>query len=150
MNLELKPLINESDVNLFIDYKLKEIKYHQYYANLIGLNDEKVNTYSSKDAVRNIGKENYFQNLICVNDEIVGIVEYCLMKSEIDEKEIIYLKNIYINEENRHKGYAEKVLNFIKDKNNKRIELECWYNIPAKNLYKKLGMKEIKTRYMWE
>ena len=33
---------------------------------------------------------------------------------------------------------------------NYRIELECWYEMPANNLYKSLGMRKIKTRYMMD
>ena len=54
---------------------------------------------------------------------------------------------IYIDNNFRGKGVAKEVIKLIKALNY-RIELECWYGIPANNLYKSLGMKEIKTRYM--
>lgn len=41
----------------------------------------------------------------------------------------------------------KKVIESLR-KLNYRIELECWYGMPVNNLYKSLGMKEIKTRYM--
>ena len=57
------------------------------------------------------------------------------------------IKNIYIDNNFRGKGVGKEVIKLIKTLNY-RIELECWYEIPANNLYKSLGMKEIKTRYM--
>ena len=46
-------------------------------------------------------------------------------------------------------GLGKKVINELR-KMQYRIELECWYNMPANDLYKSLGAKEIKTRYMFD
>ena len=85
--------------------------------------------------------------MIQIENKTVGIIEYQITKSDIDQKKILYIKNIYIDNNFRGKGVGKEVIKLIKALNY-RIELECWYGIPANNLYKSLGMKEIKTRYM--
>ncbi len=145
----LKQAQNDKDIEQFGKYKLALIKEHQYYANKLGLYDIVVDNYNIDDALKHIGEKNYFQFLIIENNESVGIVEYKIMKSEIDNKEILYLKNIYIEKKYRGIGLGRKVLNELK-KLNYRIELECWYGMPANNFYKSFGCKELKTRYMFE
>ena len=81
------------------------------------------------------------------NKQSIGIVEYKIENSEIDSKEILYLKDIYIKKEFRGRGLGREVLNELK-KLKYRIELECWYGMPANNFYKSFGFKELKTRYM--
>ena len=76
-------------------------------------------------------------------------MEYKIEKSEIDNKEILYLKNIFIKEEYRGKGFGKKVINELK-KLNYRIELECWYGMPANKFYQELGFENLKTRYMFK
>lgn len=77
------------------------------------------------------------------------MIEYQIITSDIDKKKILYIKYIYIEQRFRRKGIGKEVINLLK-KLNYRIELECWYDMPANDLYKSLGMKEIKTRYMME
>ena len=69
------------------------------------------------NAIRHIGEKDYHQFLILEENETVGIVEYIFLKSEIDNKEIIYLKNIYIKKEYRGKGIGKKVINELKQFN---------------------------------
>ena len=57
---------------------------------------------------------------------------------------------MFIDKNYRNMGIGTRVLNKLKEKLNYRIELECWYGMPANELYKKLGMKQIKTRYVWK
>ena len=144
----LKRLEFDSDIRVFGNYILTLIKYHQEYANKIGLFDKVVDSYTYKDAIRHIGEDGYHQYLIVDEDRvIVGALEYKHCRSEIDDKDIIYLKKLYIIEEYRGKGIATEVINHLKKKGY-RIELECWYGIPANEFYKSLGASEIKTRYM--
>ena len=106
-----------------------------------------VDKYNINDALRHIGQKNYYQFLIIDNKQSIGMVEYKIENSEIDNKEILYLKDIYIKKEFRGRGLGRVVLNELK-KLKHRIELECWYGMPANNFYKSFGFKQLKTRYM--
>lgn len=143
----LKKLENQEEINEFGRYKVELIKEHQYYANNLGLYDMVVDKYNINDALRHIEQKNYYQFLIMNNKQSIGIVEYKIENSEIDSKEILYLKDIYIKKEFRGRGLGREVLNELK-KLKYRIELECWYGMPANNFYKSFGFKELKTRYM--
>lgn len=145
----LKKVEEKNDIQTFGKYKVDLIKYHQQYANKLGLFDEVVEKYDFNDAIKNVGKDGFYQFLIMNNDKEVGILEYQITKSDIDKKDIIYIKNIYIEESYRGMGLGKKVINELR-KMQYRIELECWYNMPANDLYKSLGAKEIKTRYMFD
>ncbi len=145
----LKPVKSEEDIKKYGNYKVELVKYHQQYANKIGLFDKVVDSYDYNRAIRHIGENNFFQFFIQIENEKVGILEYQITISDIDKKEILYLKNLYIFEQFRGKGIGKEIINILK-KLNYRIELECWYGIPAKKLYQSLGMKEIKIRYMIE
>ena len=143
----LKKLEDQEEINEFGRYKVELIKEHQYYANNLGLYDMVVDKYNINDALRHIEQKNYYQFLIMNNKQSIGIVEYKIENSEIDSKEILYLKDIYIKKEFRGRGLGREVLNELK-KLKYRIELECWYGMPANNFYKSFGFKELKTRYM--
>lgn len=145
----LKEVKTEQEIKLFGKYKVDLIKYHQQYANKLGLQDQMVDKYNYNDAIRHIGEKNYYQFLIINNDKGVGILEYQITKSDIDKKDIIYIKNIYIEESFRGMGLGKKVINELR-KIQYKIELECWYGMPLNELYKSLGAKEIKTRYILE
>ncbi len=150
MNINLRKVETKDDIDLFANYKLDLIKSHEYYAEKLELVDKKVNSYSKEDAIRNIGKEDFYQFIINYNNIDVGFIEYDIEISDIDSKEIVYIKNMFINNDYRHVGIGTEVLNNLKENTKSRIELECWYDMPANELYKKLGMKQIKTRYVWK
>ena len=143
----LKKVQNYNETEEFGKYKMDLIKEHQYYANKLGLYDMVVDKYNINDALRHIGQKNYYQFLIMHDNQSIGMVEYKIEKSEIDNGDILYLKDIYIKKEFRGIGFGRKVFNVLK-KLKYRIELECWYSMPANNFYKSLGGKELKTRYM--
>lgn len=142
----LKELKLEQDIEKFGKYKIELIKEHQHFANNLGLYDKVVDKYNINDALRNIGKKDFYQFLIINDEQVVGILEYKIENSNIDDMKIIYIKDIYILKEFRGKGLGKKVLNDLKNLNY-RIELECWYGMPANDFYKSLGFKELKTRY---
>lgn len=145
----LKEVKTESEIQKFGKYKVDLIKYHQQYANNIGLFDSVVDKYKFDDAVRNIGKKGYYQFLIINDNEPVGILEYQITKSEIDNNDILYIKSIYIEEIYRGLGLGKQVIAELR-KMKYRVEFECWYDMPSNELYRSLGAKEIKTRYMFD
>ena len=92
----LKKVQNYNETEEFGKYKMDLIKEHQYYANKLGLYDMVVDKYNINDALRHIGKKNYYQFLIMHDNQSIGMVEYKIEKSEIDNRDILYLKDIYI------------------------------------------------------
>ena len=150
MNINLRKVETKDDIDLFANYKLDLIKSHESYAQEIGLIDNKVNSYTKEDAIRNINKEDFYQFIINFNNIDIGFIEYNIEISDIDLEKIIYIKNIFIDNNYSNMGIGTMVLNKLKVKLNYIIDLECWYGMPANELYKKLGMKQIKTRYVWK
>lgn len=143
----IKKVETREDIKQFGEYKVQLIKYHQQYANLLGLQDNAVEKYSYESAVRNVGKPDYHQFLIMDKTDPVGILEYQITNSDIDGAPILYLKNIYITASARGNGIGTRIVTGLKELGY-RIELECWYGMPSNRLYKELGAKEIKTRYV--
>ena len=76
------------------------------------------------------------------NNKLIGFIH---IQDLIDEIDII---NIVISEENRRKGYASKLIEYVINyANNKKIILEVSdQNINAINLYKKYNFIEINRR----
>ena len=72
----LKKVEEKNDIQTFGKYKVDLIKYHQQYANKLGLFDEVVEKYDFNDAIKNVGKDGFYQFLIMNNDKEVGILEY--------------------------------------------------------------------------
>lgn len=143
----LEKLRTEENIEVFAKYKQDLIKLHQEYANKIGLFDSKVDNYKQEDTLKHLNKKNYYQFLIKEDEKNIGVLEYKITKSDIDNNKIIYIKFLYIIEEFRKKGIGKKIIKELQKKNY-RIELECWYEMPANYFYETLGMKKIKTRYV--
>lgn len=104
-----KRLEFDSDIQVFGNYILDLIKYHQKYANKLGLFDKVVDLYTYENAIRHIGEERYHQYLIVHKGIEVGAIEYKHCRSEIDGESIIYIGKLYISEEYRGKGIAKEV-----------------------------------------
>ena len=145
----LQKLKTEEDIEIFVKYKVDLIKLHQEYAKKLGLFDNKVDTYNKDDAIKHLNAKNYYQFLIREDNKDIGILEYKITKSDIDNSKILYINVLYIIEEHRKSGIGKKIIKELQKKNY-RIELECWYEMPANYFYETLGMKKIKTRYMLE
>lgn len=143
----LKKVETNDDIKQFGKLKVELIKYHQQYANHLGLQDEIVEKYSYEDAVRNVGKPDYCQFLIMDKDNPIGIMEYQFVDSDIDSTKILYLKNMYVKASKRGKGVGTQIITELK-KLGYRIELKCWYGMPSNRMYRNLGAKEVKTHYM--
>ena len=145
----LQKLRTKEDVELFAKYKVDLIKLHQEYANKLGLFDNIVDKYNKEDALKHLNVKNYYQFLIKEDNKDIGILEYKITKSDIDNSKILYINDLYIIEEYRKSGIGKKIIKELQNKHY-RIELECWYEMPANYFYEDLGMKKIKTRYMLE
>lgn len=150
MNINLRKVVAGSDVDLFAKYKVALMKSHQKYANQLGLLDRVVDRYQEVDAIEYIGKDHFYQYIIQYDSQDVGIIEYQIDHSEIDDEKIIYINHLFVDSKYRNMGIGKEVLFMIKNQTDYRIELECWYGMPANKLYLNLGMEAIKTRYIWK
>lgn len=131
--------------------KLKHagVSLHQHLAARCGLRDVIAEKYNLKDALNYIDTPGYIQCFIKKGNHSLGIVEYMHGKSEVDGGKMLYLNMIYIRPADRGKGVGTKVLfqlQKLSRQKGERLELECWYENPAKSLYERMGFKPIKTR----
>ena len=147
MNFMLIPVMTKEQLQLFGNYYVLCIKYHQQYANQLGLQDQVVEHYTFEQAISHIGQDNYFEYLIMYQDQYVGAVEVHTEISNIDNATILFLDFIYVDEDFRKKGILTSTLEELKKLGYARIELECWYDLPATLAYENLGMKKLLTRY---
>ncbi len=150
MDLNLRKVTSNKDIALFVKYKVLLIKYHQQYANALGLVDKIVEKYNEKDAKKHIGENNFFQYIIEFENNDAGILEYSIKTSDIDNKSILYIKNVFIDSKYRGFGIGKEVLLKIRNETDFRIELECWYGMPANELYKKFRNEGIKDKIYLE
>lgn len=147
--VKLKQIESNKEKEIFIELKLELVKLHQEYASKLGIFDQVVDKYDYRDAMRHFGEKGFFQFLIKMDWEIIGILEYQVTTSDIDNQKIVYIKKLYIKEGYQGKGYSRIVMEEVK-KLGYRIELECWYEMPANDVYKALGMHQMKTRYIYK
>jgi GNAT superfamily N-acetyltransferase len=139
--------VTENTLNTFAELKVSLIKYHVQYARELGFEDEASKKYDCTDAVKHFRREGYSQYLIKQNRSVIGILEIKKSKSSMDpSQECLMVENIYFLEGYRGKGYLTEIVTMLKKKN-RTIELECYYELPAHNVYQKLGFKRFKTRY---
>lgn len=160
----------KQDIKEFATMKIACIKYHKEFAEKLGLDDKVVFNYSELQALQNLDDPSHHHYLIKNDDGInVAAIHMKNSVSAIDEEQITYIKFIYVDPGYRGKGYASEILEKVKDQSlipkfrdkgycdllekakarSSRIELECWYGMPANDIYIKLGFKELKTRYMY-
>ena len=74
MNISLKEVNSNNDIKIFEEYKVELIKFHQEYAEKLGLFDKVVDNYNFNDAIRHIKQKGYFQFLIQIENKTVGII----------------------------------------------------------------------------
>ena len=136
---------SEADITFFAKLKVELVQYHAQYAKEQGITDLEVEYYDYEHAAANIfTRESY---LLKLNNTVVGILQYEQQISEIDKSPIIYVHALYFIDKYRNVGFGIYVLKFLCRTYHIRIECSCWYDIPASQIYKKIGFKEMYTRY---
>lgn len=141
--------LNENNKYLYIRHKLELIRIHLEKSKELGLEDIICKNYTDGRAIRNMNKPGYTDLIIYKDNKDCGIVSYRKIKSDIDNKPIIYISSLFIKTEFRRQGIATEIIKYIKHKENLRIELEVWYSLESNEFYKSLGFKELKTRYTY-
>lgn len=139
-NLTFQLVENDEDIISF--YNLANKVWHEYFPCILEKEqiDYMVNMFFSKNAMKesiNDGYEFYFAKH---NDESIGFI------AVHPEKEKMFLSKFYLTLENRGKGFASKMMNFVKDRtkslNLKSIYLTVnKYNSHTIDVYKHYGYK---------
>ncbi len=91
-------------------YNLANIVWHEYFPCIIGKEqiDYMVEMFFSPKAVAKSIEEGYLFYFVNLNDRI-GFI------SVHPEEERLFLSKLYLTNENRGKGYASHMMNFVKD-----------------------------------
>ena len=143
--LIIEKVQSEADIAIFSKLKIELVQYHAKYAKDQGINDLEVEYYDYERAVENIfTRESY---LLKLSNTVIGILQFEQQISDIDNCPIIYVHALYFIEQYRNIGLGIYALRFLCSTYHLRIECSCWYNIPASQTYRKIGFKELYTRY---
>lgn len=139
--------VDSSNVDEFSTMKVELIKYHIEFAEQLGVDDQICKNYDTDQAKKHFNEPNYEQYLL-INElgTTVGFSELKYAKSEIDQEPCIVLYNFYVKKEFENNGYGTAYINLLKERY-KKIELECFYNLPSHKFYKKMGFKIGYTHY---
>ena len=116
-----------------------------YYDNIVGpvQNDYMLNKFQSIDGITDQLNHNYQYYFINVDKVNIGFIAYYKKGKDL------YLSKLYINKENRGKGYLRSILdyliNYCNDNNLGGIELNVNKHNPTCMIYEHLGFKKIRS-----
>ena len=107
---------------------------------IVEITKNNIKDYANDILLEGVVETNFNNNPYCkyiayIDKELVGYIYYSLI---FDRLEIDY---IFIKEDERRKGIATKLFNYLF-----KYNLPITKNIKAINLYKKLGFKEVSIR----
>lgn len=143
---------SEYTKQLFKSMVLELVKYHGEYADKAGIQDDVVSGYTLDKAGRHLGQLGYYNYIIDKGGVYVGIVQVEPIISEFNSKPALIIYKIYITKLAQNTGVFQDTLEVLKQyfPDIKSIELDCWYNLPAEEVYKHLGFKSAYTHYFKE
>lgn len=128
-------------IDTYVDMKILEIQSHIPYAEKMGYFDNVCNNYSKQQAYDYLDTcETYLIRLSDEKQTIAGFFQ--IAPNDAFDQNGITLDNIYVKDEFRSLGIAKQVIEMLTEKH-ESIILECFYGIPALELWKKLGFREI-------
>lgn len=143
--IKFQKVQTKEDIRIFARLKIELVKYHMEYARKHGIADMDIEKYDYEHACENVFNRESF--LLKLHNVVIGILQTEKQQSEIDGNPILYVHALYFCEEYRDKGFGIYVLKYLCNTYKLRIECTCWYDIPASNLYQKVGFKNMYTRY---
>lgn len=142
-------LLNDS-VQYFLETKVKLIKYHKQFAEDLGINDLVVEKYDIEKAKETWLKSNRDGYVVEWYDKYIGMIECEILDSEEEiGLKTLYIHKIYIEPEYQHHGILKQILKDFRERySDMAIELSCWYNLPAHEVYQALGFKRMSSEYI--
>ncbi len=143
--LKIQKVQTKQDIQIFSKLKIQLMQYHAEYAHINGIDDYKIKKYDYGCACKHVFDRDSF--LLKLNNNVIGILQTEKQISEIDNQIILYVHSLYFEEKYRDKGFGIYVLKYLINTYKLRIECSCWYDIPASQLYKKIGFRNLYTRY---
>lgn len=146
MSIELVA-VDRMNEDYYTEKAVELLKYHKGYAEILGINDKVVDAYTKEDAKKHFNDNNFRHYIIVNGGKNIGILQINLIKSDIDDEECIHISKIW--SDGSYKGVLRGVIGILRNKFKevKSIELECWYNLPANEVYKHIGFKSYCTLY---
>lgn len=144
--LSIKQIYSEEDLLTLGQLKLELMQYHLEYAEQFGIKDSELLQYTLQKALSTTSSRDNF--LFFMNDEPVGMAQVEEQISPVDNTPILFVHSMYIKPNTRNHSIGGIFLRRLCKKYKKRVECECWYNIPASELYKKIGFQPMVTRYV--
>lgn len=143
---EFREVHTEQERDIFADLKVALMKYHMEFADKLGISDDELINYTKVQALSTFQQR--INVLFYSGDMPVGMAQMEEQISDIDNMPILFINSMYIIPEVHNKGIGGIFLKYIGRKYKKRIECECWYELPVGELYQRAGFRPIKTRYM--
>lgn len=140
-------IIDKDTLKKWTEYKLLWMNELKEYAYEAGIQDLSVMDITFDKAIIHVGDESFFQKLIMFDGEVVGGVEYHNEISYIDNKSIICIDMIYIEEECRNEFYDIKVIDEIRHLYGKEVETISWYNSNQYKSFETMKMKKLFSKY---
>ena len=136
----------------FIEAVCELIKLHGEYARKLGITDKIVDEYTEESAAKHFDEEGYYNFIILKAKIYVGILQIKVKKSEFNSLPAIKICKAYIHEIARNTGvFAEAIELVLKCfPEVKSLELDCWYGLPANEVYQHMGFKEAMRLYVKE
>lgn len=143
--LRIKQVYDQEDLLALGSLKMDLMQYHLEYSAQIGINDKELLQYTLEQTLSTaLARDNF---IFLVDGEIVGMAQVEEQVSAVDDSPILFVHSIYIKPNFRHYSIGGLFLRYLCRRYKKRIECECWYGLPASNLYEKAGFKPMVTRY---
>lgn len=135
----------ENEWDIFANLKIELMKYHLEFAKKFELLDQELLNYSKEQALSTA--QHRISILFYLDSTPVGMAQMEDQVSEIDNTPILFIHSMYIIPAAHNKGIGGFFLRHIAHKYQKRIECECWYDLPACELYRRAGFLPLVTRY---
>lgn len=144
--VDIKEICTKEDLLIMGSLKIELMQYHLQYALQFGIDDIELIQYDLEQALSTAESRNNF--LFIRDNTPVGMAQVEEQISDVDGMPILFVHGIYIKPSARNSSIAGIFLRYLCRRYKKRIECECWYDLPASILYQKAGFKPMVTRYV--